>query len=175
MKNTWYLALGLLLVLLLAGAAYGRLRPHSSAALPSQAQWAAALATSSNAAAQALVGTIVAVGDNSLTLSVQQPATIGSTAQVAFASSTPISKTVPKSPADMAAALKEFQRLQKESNGKPFAAPSSSDTVYLSLADLEVGTLVIVTLTPQSSLGHFSAASVQIVPAAGVSSAPPIP
>jgi hypothetical protein len=65
----------------------------------------------------------------------------------------------------MAAAFKEFQRLQQEANGKPFTAPSSSNITTVSFGKLKAGDSVLITLTSGSTKGNFTAQSIEVMPA----------
>jgi len=159
------LALMLIVIVVAIGSAHYKSKPSST--LPSQTEWAAALATST---LQTLSGKVTAVTKGSLTLAVELPAGLGTT-HVTVGSTTPITKDTPKSPAEMAAAFKEFQRLQQESNGKPFDAPSASTITTLSFSDIKAGDSVLVTLTPESSKDNFVAQSVEVVPAPPASAA----
>jgi hypothetical protein len=161
------LALLALVVVVAFGSAYYRpiLSLAPSATLPSQTEWASAISTST---LKTLSGKITTVAKGSLTLEVTLPPNLGITT-VTVGSSTPITKVTPKSPAEMAAAFKEFQRLQQEANGKPFDAPSASTIATLSFSDVKAGDSVLITLTPSSSKGNFTAESIEVMPA------PPMP
>jgi hypothetical protein len=176
--NILYATLALLVLVSMLAAGFSLYRQHAqlSTALPSSAQWSSAISTSTP---QMLAGTITALKSGSLTLMVEQPPAIGS-ASVTVGSSTPISKNTPKSPAEMAAAFKEFQKEQAASGGKSFTAPSASDVTPLSFSGLKVGDSVIVILTPGSTKDNFAAQSIAVLPAqsggaAGAASVPPPP
>jgi hypothetical protein len=163
-KNKTHLSLLLAVLIVAAGwSACCRLykpgRLASSPAIPTQAAWDAALATSTN---QTLFGSVVAVGAQSISVLVQQP-NLGTTS-VAVGSTTSVIKNTPLSPAEMAAAFKEFQKEQKASGGRPFTPPSSFTTTVLSLADLRVGDTILITLAPGSAKGAFVAGQIEVMP-----------
>lgn len=156
------LALLALVILVALGNAYYRQQAFTtrSATLPSQKEWDASLSTSTP---QLLIGKIKDFAGGTITLAVDAPQTLG-TVSITVISSTSIIKTTPKSPKEMAAAFKEFQRLQKEANGKPFTAPSAVTTVPLSLSNLKAGDSVLVTLTSGSTKARFIAQKIEVVP-----------
>ena len=167
-KTKLYKSLLLLLVVLIAAAAIAVYMSKPASSLPTSAQWNSAISTSTP---QILAGTVTALGSGSLTLSVEVPPGLGSTT-VIVGNSTPITKNTPKSPTELAAAFKEFQKEQAAAGGKSFTPPSASDVTPLSFSDLKVGDSVLVTLTPGSTKGSFTAQSVAVVPAGQVTGAP---
>lgn len=138
--------------------------------LPSQAQWDAALASTSG---KTLFGTIVSVKGSSVVIVAQQP-TLGTTS-VVIGSSTPVIKNIPLHQDELAAAYKEFLRLQKEANGKPFDPPNTYKTTVLTKADLRAGDTVLVTLAENSSKDAFEAESIEVLPLVAPSAPPPAP
>ena len=176
-KKTKLYGLLLVLVVLIAAAGVALYMHKLASSLPTPAQWASTISTSTP---QILAGTIMALGEGSLTLSVEQPPNVGN-ASVTVGSSTAITKNTPKSPAEMTAAFKEFQKEQAAAGGKSFTPPSASDVTPLSFSDLKAGDSVLITLTPGSTKGSFTAQSVAVVPAGqggpatAVPSMPPLP
>jgi hypothetical protein len=130
------------------------------APLPTPAQWADTLSTST---AHTLEGSITALKSGSLTLSVKLPPGVGTTS-ILVGSSTPVTKHTPKSAEEMAAAFKEFQRLQKEANGESFDAPDASNITNVSFGELKIGDSVIITLTHDSTKDRFVAQSIEVTP-----------
>ena len=174
-KNKTHLSLFLAVLIVAAGwSAYlysgksGMLA--SDPAVPSQAEWDAALATSTN---KTLFGFVAAVGDRSVSVAVQQP-DLGTTS-VAVGSSTPIVRNTPLSPAEMEVAFEEFKREQAASDGKPSLPPNPFKTTTLNLADLQAGDTVLITLAQGSAQGAFAAGKIEVLPLMAMPAAAPTP
>jgi hypothetical protein len=174
-KNKTHLSLFLAVLIVAAGwSAYlysgksGMLA--SDPAVPSQAEWDAALATSTN---KTLFGFVAAVGDRSVSMVVRQP-DLGTTS-VAVGSSTSVIKNIPFSAEEMAAAFEEFKKGQAASDGKPSLPPNPFKTTVLSLADLRVGDTVLITLAQDSAQDAFAAGKIEVLPPMAMPAAAPTP
>lgn len=174
-KSKTYLSLLLAVLIVAAGwSAYLYARKSgmlaSGPAVPSQAEWDAALATSTN---QTLFGFVVAVGDRSVSVIVRQP-DLGTTS-VAVGSTTSVIKNIPFSAEEMEAAFEEFKKEQAASDGKPSLPPNPFKTTVLSLADLQAGDTVLITLAQDSTQDAFAAGKIEVLPPMAMPAAAPAP
>lgn len=174
-KNKTYLSLLVAVLIVAAGwSAYSYARKSgmlaSGPAIPSQEEWNAALATSTN---QTLFGFVAAVGSRSVSVMVRQP-DLGTTS-VAVGSTTSVIKNIPFSAEEMAAAFEEFKKGQAASDGKPSLPPNPFKTTVLSLADLHAGDTILITLAQDSAQDAFAAGKIEVLPPMAMPAAAPAP
>lgn len=135
-------------------------QPHGIAlfGVPSQAEWEKSIVSP----IKTLSGTIVSVGQGTLILSGAQEGATDTTA-IALHASTQVTKTVPMPSEEREAAFREFQARQATADGKPFEAPPASVVTTLTVADIQVGEYVLVTLDPSSTESNFTASRIEIL------------